>query len=111
MPRGQKTNKSQAIRDILASNPAVPVKEVVEQLATKGTKVTANLVYFIKGKMSQKKHTAARKAKRVAKQKGRVAQASAMHANPVAVVLEVKALAKKLGGMANLKELVQVLGE
>ncbi len=112
MPRQKKAaNKSQAVRDLLAENPKLKAKEVVEQLAAKGISITASQVYFVKGGMSQKKQTAAKKAKKVAKKEKRVGQASAMHADPIAVILEIKALAKKLGGMANLKQLVEVLGE
>ncbi len=48
MPRGKKTNKSQAIRDLLTAKPEMTVKEVLAALSTRGLKVTDNLVYFIK---------------------------------------------------------------
>src|SRR4030081_3727523 len=54
MPKGKKTNKSQAIRDLLTAKPEMTVKEVLAALANRGLKVTDNLVYFIKGKMKAK---------------------------------------------------------
>ena len=100
----KKTSKSQAIRDVLTENPKLMAKEVVDQLAAKGVKVTPNLVYFIKGKMAQKKSTATKKAKRVARAAS--AAASPNHADPLAAILAIKELAKKLGGIQKLKGLV-----
>jgi hypothetical protein len=44
---GTPINKSQAIRDYLAGNPAADAKTVVGALAEKGIKATPALVYLI----------------------------------------------------------------
>jgi len=103
MPRGKKTNKSQAIRDLLTATPEMTVKEVQAALSTKGLKVTDNLVYFIKGKMKAK----TQRRKRVV----RAARAASANGDPVALILEVKALADRAGGISKLKELVEALAE
>lgn len=112
MPRQKKNaNKSQAVRDLLTANPTLKAKEVVAQLAARGVSITASQVYFVKGQMSQKKQTAVMKAKRVARRAAHDAQVAANHADPLSVILDIRALAKRVGGMAKLKELVEVLGE
>lgn len=101
---GTPVNKSQAIRDFLAGNPKADTKAVVAGLAEKGVKVAPTLVYFIKSKQRQ----ARRRAKR-----DRVAASSGQMAanNPVEVVLRVKDLAREVGGIKNLKLLVDLLAE
>ena len=47
--------KASLIRTILTAEPQTPTKEVVDALATKGVKVSANHVYLIKSKMKMKK--------------------------------------------------------
>ena len=103
MPRGKKTNKSQAIRDLLTARPEMTVKEVLAALANRGLKVTDNLVYFIKGKMKAK----TQRRKRVV----RAAQAASSNGDPVTLIREVKALASRSGGIGKLKELVEALAE
>jgi hypothetical protein len=103
MPRGKKTNRSQAIRDLLTAKPELTVKEVLTALADKGHKVTANLVYFIKGKMKAK----TQRRKRVV----RAARASTANGDPVALIRDVKALAGRTGGIGKLKELVEALAQ
>jgi hypothetical protein len=44
-------NKSEEIRQLLRTNPTMPVNEVVSTLAGKGIKVNDALVYFVKGQM------------------------------------------------------------
>ena len=97
-------NKSQAVRDFLAANPAADTKAVVAGLAEKGIKVAPTLVYFIKSKAKQAKRRA--KRERVAASSR---QTSA--ANPVEVVIRVKDLAREVGGIKNLKMLVDLLAE
>lgn len=101
---GQPLNRSQAIRDFLAENPKADTKTVVAGLADKGIKVAPTLVYFIKSKQKQAK----RRAKR-----DRVAESSRQTTspNPVEVVLRVKDLAREVGGIKNLKLLVDLLAE
>jgi hypothetical protein len=101
---GTPINKSQAIRDFLAGNPAADTKAVVAGLAEKGLKVAPTLVYFIKSKQRQAK----RRAKR-----DRVAESSRQTSspNPVEVVIRVKDLAREVGGIKNLKMLVDLLAD
>ncbi len=49
-------NKSQIIRDFVTKNPMASYSEVVAALAEKGTNVSKDLVYVVKGKMKAKKH-------------------------------------------------------
>jgi hypothetical protein len=101
---GKPTNKSAAIREALAQNPKASSKEIVSVLRAKGLKVAPTLVYYVK---SQQKR-ARRKAKRE-----RIATASrtTASANPVELVLRVKDIAREVGGVRNLKKLVDVLAE
>jgi hypothetical protein len=101
---GAGLNKSDAIREVLAQNPGAGPKDVVTLLAGRGIKVAPSLVYFIKSKAKQ----AQRKQKRA-----RVAAASERTGtgNPVEVVLRVKDLAREVGGIGNLKILVDLLAE
>jgi hypothetical protein len=101
---GDGVNKSEAIREALAEHPQAGPKDIVAGLAAKGIKVSPTLVYYIK---SRAKH-----AKRQQK-RARVAAASAGTGtgNPVEVVLRVKDLAREVGGIGNLKMLVDLLAE
>lgn len=103
-PAENKVNKSQAIRDIFAANPNADSKTVISALAEKGIKVSPTMVYYVRSKQRQAK----RKAKRE-----RVAESSRKTAvsNPVELVLRVKDLAREVGGVKNLKQLVDVLAE
>ena len=104
MASNGKVNKSQAIRDLFAQDPKMDSKTVIETLAGKGIKVSPTMVYYVRSKMKQ----ARRKEKRE-----RVAASSRETgaANPVEVVLRVKDLAREVGGIANLKQLVDLLAE
>lgn len=101
---GGGVNKSEAIREALAANPDANPKEIVKLLGEKGIKVAPTLVYYIRSKGKQ----AARKAKRarVAAQSERTAER-----NPVETVMRVKELARGMGGIKNLKMLVDLLAE
>jgi hypothetical protein len=100
-------NKSAAIRELLAKNPKTPVKEIVAGFQEKGITVHPNLVYIIKNKMKDKTQRA--------KHKRAVAAAAATEkagfASPVELIIEVRRVAQKAGGMRHLKELVDVLAE
>jgi hypothetical protein len=98
------TSKSQAIRDMLAAKPKATVREIVDEMAKKGQKVSPNLVYVLKAKGKAKR----RKAKR---QKAVAAGRAAGHSNPVGLIVDVRHLAVKAGGMKRLKELVDILAE
>src|SRR4051812_17912479 len=103
-PKSDGVNKSKAIREALAANPKAGAKEIVTLLGEKGIKVSPTLVYYINSKNNQAK----RKDKRA-----RVAAASekASNGNAVEVVLRVKDLAREVGGIGNLKMLVDLLAE
>jgi len=97
-------NKSAAIRALLTENPKMPVREVVATLAGRGVKVRPNLVYFVKGRMkTSQRRQQRRQAAGVGQRAGEV--------NPVALVRKVKALAEEVGGIKNLKQLVDLLAE
>jgi hypothetical protein len=100
----QSANKSAAVREALAQNPKATSKEIIATLAGQGVKVAPTLVYYVRSKQNQ----ARRRAKRA-----RVAEASRNSAagNPVEVVLRVKDLAREVGGIRNLKLLVDLLAE
>jgi hypothetical protein len=97
-------NKSAEVRAILAKDPKTPVKEIVEVLGQRGIKLHPNLVYLIKSKMKHKTH-------REKRQRAVEATERAGFANPVQLILEVRKLAEKTGGMRHLKQLVDLLAE
>jgi hypothetical protein len=99
--RDKGVNKSQAIRDALSESPGAGSKEIVARLAEKGIKVSGTLVYYIKSK--------ARHAKR--RQKRLAAASATRNGSAVDIVLRVKALAQEVGGIKQLKQLVDVLAE
>jgi hypothetical protein len=95
-------NKSAAIREILAKNPNTPAREIVSTLEQRGIKVHPHLVYLIKSKANAKR----RKQKRQ-----RVLENSKQLgiANSVDLILAVRQLSEKAGGIRHLKQLVDVL--
>ena len=97
-------NKSHHIREFFTANPKADSKTVIAGLAEKGVKVSPTMVYYVKSKLGQ----ARRKAKRA-----RVAESSGklVATNPVELVLRVKDLAHEVGGIHNLKQLVDLLAE
>jgi hypothetical protein len=99
-----KVNKSQAVRDVLAGDPKADSKTVIARLGEKGVKVSPTMVYYVRSKMKQ----ASRKARRE-----RVAESSrrAGAKDPVELVLRVKDLAREVGGIKHLKQLVDLLAE
>jgi hypothetical protein len=101
---GKPTNKSAAIREVLAQTPKAKPKEVVAQLAGKGIKVAPTLVYYIKSRANQTRRRQKRERVAAASEKTKTA-------NPVDLVLKVKALAKEAGGIYDLQRLVDVLAE
>jgi hypothetical protein len=101
---GGKVNKSQAIRDYYSTNPRADSKTVVSGLAERGVKVSPTMVYYIKSKMGQAKRKARREKMAESSRKSGAA-------NPVEIVLRVKDLAREVGGVKNLKQLVDLLAE
>ena len=101
---GTHGNKSDAIREELVKDPKAGSKAIIEALAARGIKVTSSLVYVVKSKSIHAK----RKALRVnAEEAGRKAGLS----NPVELVSRVKDLAREVGGLKQLRRLVDLLGE
>lgn len=98
------TNKSDAIRELLSSNPKLGSKDIIATLGEKGLKVAPSLIYFVKSKLKQAKKQA--KREKVAASTGLTAAK-----NPVEVVIRVKDLARELGGYKSLKQLVDLLAE
>jgi hypothetical protein len=94
-------NKSEEIRQLLKANPKMPVKEIVSTLAGKGIKVANTLVYFVKGHMKGRKGRR-RKARQMV---GKV------NSDPVATIVKIKSLASEVGGLRQLKALVDALSE
>jgi hypothetical protein len=100
--KGSGINKSALIREILSKNPKIKVKEVVAQLAQRKIVVNPNLVYMIKS----------RRSRRVRKEKQKLAveaTRTAGSANPVQLIMAVRAVAEKAGGMRYLKQLIDLL--
>lgn len=97
-------NKSKAIREVLAADPKADSKSIITQLADKGVKVSPTMVYYVRSKLKQ----ARQKEKR-----NRVAESSRQTGakNPVEIVLRVKDLAREVGGIGHLKQLVDLLAE
>jgi hypothetical protein len=99
-----KVNKSQAIRDFFSANPRADSKTVVAGLADKGVKVSPTMVYYIKSKLGHAKRRARRESLALSSRKSGAA-------NPVEIVLRVKDLARDVGGVKHLKQLVDLLAE
>ena len=101
---GTPINKSDAVREELAKNPKAGSKAITAALAERGIKVAPSLIYFVKSKANQKKRNARRDlAEETSRQAGAV--------NPLELVIRVKNLAREVGGMKNLKQLVDLLAE
>ena len=74
------------------------------ELAQQKVVVSPNLVYFIKSKRS-------RKAKRAKRKLVVEATRTAGFVNPVQLIVEVRVLAEKTGGMSRLIQLVELLAQ
>ena len=95
---GRSINRSEAVRDAIALNPKAGTKDIIANLSDKGIKVSHTLVYYVRSKQGQ----ARRRAKR---------EQVAAAGNPVELVLRVKTLAREVGGIKSLKQLVDLLAE
>jgi hypothetical protein len=101
---GGKVSASRAVRDFLAGQPTADTKAVIAGLAEQGVRVSPTMVYYVRSKLGQ--------ARRKDKRERAAASSRAMGMpNPVEVVLRVKDLAREVGGIANLKMLVDLLAE
>jgi hypothetical protein len=97
-------NKSAAVRDILASNPNTPVRDIVKVLNQRGIQIHPNLVYLIKSKARAMRHK--QKRERLVENGRQMGIA-----NPVELILATRTLAEKAGGIRHLKQLVDALAE
>jgi hypothetical protein len=104
-----KVNKSQLVREILQADPKQPVNAVVKAMADKGHTISANLVYFLKGKArgaKKRKRRIARAAKTAVSANGATNKADA-----ITLIRDVKTLAARVGGFEKLKKLVDAMAE
>ena len=92
-------NKSQQIREILARNPRAKGREVQEELASKGVKVTSTLIYLVKAKMRRTKRRQNRQKVALATGNG----------NAIEVIRKIKSVANDVGGLEKLKQLLELL--
>ena len=100
LDNGQPVNKSQAIRDVFAENPR-PRPRPSSTGSPKGSPRLPTMVYYVRSKRLAKKARS-----------GRVAESSEDgDPNPVELVLRVKDMAREVGGIRNLKQLVDLLAE
>ena len=100
-------NKSQAIRDALKELPGAKAKEIVAHLKAKGITTSEQLVYQVK-KIGKKKKKPGRKPGTVSHAKA-PATSSKVHLGVGASIALVKMTAEKIGGWANLKEIVDAM--
>ena len=97
-------NKSQLIRDVLTEDPKADYKTVKAKLQGKGIRIGGALFYMVKSKATHAK----RRAKRV---KAEAASSTMTMRSPVELVRKVKELARDVGGMKNLTQLVSLLAD
>lgn len=105
-----KVNKSQLVRDMLEKNPEAKANDIVAALKEQGHKITANLVYFLKGKSAAKK-TRKKRVMKAAKAAAPSSNGRVSKTDAITMIREVKALALKAGGYERLKELVDALAD
>jgi hypothetical protein len=99
-------NKSEAIRQLLKTNPEIKAKEIVSTLAGKGIPVSEGLVHFVKGQIKGRKD----QKKKVEKAVPKVAATTGKD-DPLVTVMKIKHLASELGGLKKLKALVDAMSE
>ena len=99
-----KVSKAEMIRQVVRENPRMKGRDVVATLAKQGVKVHPNHVYLVKSHMK-------RRGRRMKQERVATTTRGAGITDPTKAVMEVKALAEKLGGMRHLKALVDVLSE
>jgi hypothetical protein len=109
-------NKSEAIRGLLAENPKIAVDEAISTLAAKGIDVKKGLFYLVKGKMKSKKRRLAKEKVAAEMVTATKEMASSTYSSngatdALTTIKQIKGLAHELGGMKNLKALVEALSE
>ncbi len=101
-------NKSEEIRQLLKANPKITAKEVCDTLGAKGIKASQKLYYLVKGKMLGRQAHRTKARKMVAKF---AASTGTDSAHALSTILKVKKWASEVGGLKNLKALVDALSE
>lgn len=101
MAKRKRGAKSAAVRELLDENPDMTAKEVVARLAARRLRINPHIVYTIRSTM---------KAKGMQKRRSAAAR-NTWAANPVELVVKVKALSSAAGGIRNLKQLVDALAD
>lgn len=110
-------SKSDEIRKLLAAHPNLSAKDVVSTLASRGLTVTPNLVYFVKGaKATKNGHSNGRHEKDKVKSWHVYMSTDgttngSTNGDVLTTITKVKDLAKHVGGMNRLKDLVTVMAE
>src|SRR5437879_3605665 len=101
-------NKSEEVRRLLKANPKTTASEVVANLEQKGIKISSNLFYFVKGQIKGRKGRKKKAHQMVAKV---TAATGSVNGDAVSAIRNIKALAGQVGGLKNLKALVDALSE
>lgn len=106
-------NKSQAIRDYLASNPNATAKEIVPALKKQGLTVTAGLVNNVESTSGPKRGRKKRGRKKSGRKKGpaRARRTTGSSRLSLADLQEAKRLADQLGGVQEARAALEALEE
>jgi hypothetical protein len=109
MPRkAGAVNKSAELRELLEKNPEIKAGDAISTLRQRGIKISPNLFYFIKGKMTGRKGRR-KKAKRMVASVGATMGTSPKTSDVVATIVKVKHLAAEVGGLKKLRALIDAL--
>lgn len=98
------TSRSDAVRELLRQEPALPTAEVLAKLAKKDIKVSPSLVYVVRNKLR-----ALQKEEQPSDTIVVDYAATDTTSQAVELIRGVQALARRLGGMKALQELVGAL--
>jgi len=116
-PEGQ-LSRSQAIRDILKTNPEIKFNEAIATLAAKGIKFSKATFYLVKGSLSGQKSRRKKNRKKAvqlitASSNGNAVPKTTAIAksDALATIRKIKVLAGEVGGLRTLKGLVDALNE
>jgi hypothetical protein len=109
-PQAVEVNKSAEIRALLKANPKITAKEVADTLAQRGIKISPNLFYFIKGRLTGRKG----RRRMMRQNMANITTANGAVAKPasgdvLATIKKIKGLAAEVGGLKKLMALVEAL--
>ena len=111
-------NKSEEIRQLLKANPTISASDAIAALGKTGIKVHKNLFYYIKGRLKGRKgqkkgvRQVVDKATEVASTGAKIAESTYIsEIDALAMILKVKTFAAEVGGLSQLKDLVDALSE